>query len=130
MGEEGYYTQRPFLIGQTVSSPNILRTVRRTILRFLTELRRAFSSPNVVRTVRRTTLHFSTGLYNEVQASALTCGGKRSRQHDPKCRLKSSQHTLIIPHRVIQVTTISFWVPETRLRLPQVNKWVSSLRIE
>ena len=27
-----------------------------------------------------------------------------------KCRLKSSQYTLIIPHRVIQLTTISFWV--------------------
>ena len=39
-----------------------------------------------------------------------------------KCRLKSSQYTLIIPHRVIQLTTISFWVPKTRLSLPQVNK--------
>ena len=47
----------------------------------------------------------------------------RSRQHDQKCRLKSSQYTLIIPHRVIQLTTISFWVSETRLRLPQVNKF-------
>ena len=45
------------------------------------------------------------------------------RQHDRKCRLKSSQYTLIIPHRVIQLTTISFWVSETRLRLPQVNKF-------
>ena len=35
----------------------------------------------------------------------------------------SSQYTLIIPHRVIQLTTISFWVPETGLRLPQVNKF-------
>ena len=35
----------------------------------------------------------------------------------------SSQYTLIIPHRVIQLTTISFWVPETRLHLPQVNKF-------
>ena len=47
----------------------------------------------------------------------------RSRQHDRKCRLKSSQYTLIIPHRVVQLTTISFWVSETRLRLPQVNKF-------
>ena len=52
----------PFLIGQTVSSPNILRTVRRTIIRFLTELRRAFSSPNMVWTVRQTIFHFLTGL--------------------------------------------------------------------
>ena len=52
----------------------------------------------------------------------------RSRQHDPKCRLKSSQYTLIIPqcHRVIQLTTMSFWVPETRLRLPQVNKYLKN----
>ena len=47
----------------------------------------------------------------------------RSRQHDRKCRLKSSQYTLIIPHRVILLTTISYWVSETRLRLPQVNKF-------
>ena len=46
-----------------------------------------------------------------------------SRQHDQKCRLKSSQYTFIIPHRVIQLTTISFWVSETRLPLPQVNKF-------
>ena len=60
---------------------------------------------------------------NEMQASARTCGRRSSRQHDKKCRLKSSQYTFIIPHRVIQLTTISFWVSETRLRLPQVNKF-------
>ena len=42
----------------------------------------------------------------------------------------SSQYTLIIPHRVIQLTTISFWVPETRLRLPQVNKKVPPKRVK
>ena len=54
----------PFLIGRTVSLPNILRTVRRTIIRFLKiiELRRTFSSPNMIRTVRRTILRFLTGL--------------------------------------------------------------------
>ena len=56
---------------------------------------------------------------NEMQASVRTCG----RQHDRKCRLKSNQYTFINPHRVIQLTTISFWVSETRLRLPQVNKF-------
>ena len=55
---------------------------------------------------------------NEMQALARTC----SRQHDRKCRLKSSQYTLIIPLRVIQLTTISFYVSQTRLRLPQVKK--------
>jgi len=34
---------------------------------------------------------------------------------------RSSLH-FFIPHSVIQLTTVSFWVPETRLRLPQVNK--------
>ena len=73
----------------------------------------------MVRTVQ--TLLHSQPACNEMQASARTCG----RQHDRKCRLKSSQYTLIIPHRVIQLTTISFWVSETRLRLPQVNKFPS-----
>ena len=62
-----------------------------------------------------------------MQASAQTC----SRQHDPNCRLKSSQYTLIIPHRVIQLTAMSFWVPKTRLHLLQANKfppkWVKHL---
>ena len=75
-----------------------------------------FSSPNMVRTVQ--TLLHSQLACNEMQASARTC----SRQHDRKCRLKSSQYILIIPHRVNQLTTISFWVSETRLRLPQINK--------
>ena len=73
-----------------------------------------FCAPNMVRTVQ--TLLHSHLACNEMQTSA------RSRQHDRKCRLKSSQYTLIIPHRVIQLTTISFWVSETRLCLPQVNK--------
>ena len=42
-----------------------------------------FSSPNMVRTVQ--TLLHSQLACNEMQASARTC----SRQHDPKCRLKS-----------------------------------------
>ena len=54
----------------------------------------------------------------------------RSRQHDRKCRLKSSQYTVIIPHRVIQLTTISLWVPERRLCLPQVNKFTCMLLCE
>ena len=82
----------------------------------------------MVRTVWQTLLHSQLAC-NEMQASAQTCG----RQHDRKCRLKSSQYTLIIPHRVIQLTTstISFWVPETRLHKSQINKfplkWVKNL---
>ena len=40
-----------------------------------------------------------------MEAWTRTCGRRRSRQHDPKCRLKSSQYILIIPHKVIQLTT-------------------------
>ena len=106
----------PFLTN--VCSPNILRTGSTNYDSFLTW---TFSSPNMVRTVRRTLLRSQLAC-NEMQASARTCGQTRSRQHDRKCRLKSSHYTLIISHRVIQPTTISFWVPETWLRLPQVNK--------
>ena len=75
----------------------------------------------MVRTVQ--TLLRSQLACNEIQPSARTCAGQtRSRQHDRKCRLKSSQYTLIISHRVIQLTNISFWVSETRLRLPQVSQ--------
>ena len=56
---------------------------------------------------------------NEMQTSPELAALTRIRQHDRKCRLKSSQYTLIIPHRVIQLTTISFWISETRLRLPR-----------
>ena len=101
-----------------VCSPNILRTVQRTMIRFLIEL-----------SVRRTwfgqskTLLRSQLACNEMQASARTCGRRAAdAEHDRKCRLNSSQYTLIIPHRLIQLTTVSFWVSETRLRLPQVNK--------
>ena len=57
---------------------------------------------------------------NEMQASART-GGRRAADSLIK-NVGSSQYPLIIPHSVIQLTTISFWVSETRLRLPQVNK--------
>jgi len=52
----------PVLTGRTVSSLNTLRTVRRTVIHFLNELRRTFSSPNMLWTVRRTILRFLTGL--------------------------------------------------------------------
>ena len=71
----------------------------------------------MVRTVRRTLLRSQLAC-NEMQALARTCGRLRSRQHDRKCRLKSSQYTLIIPHRVIQLTTVSFWVPRAKAAPP------------
>ena len=70
-----------------------------------------FSSPNMVRTVQ--TLLHSQLACNEMQASARTCGRRAADSMIWKCRLKSSQssqYTLIIPHRVIQLITISFWV--------------------
>ena len=71
--------------GANVCSPNILRTVRRTMIRFLIELS---VRPNKVRTVQ--TLLRSQLACNEMQASARTnLRQTRSRQHDRKCRLKS-----------------------------------------
>ena len=55
---------------------------------------------------------------NEMQASARTCGRRAADsmiENVGQSQVKSSQYTLIIPHRVIQLTTISFWVSETRL---------------
>ena len=107
---------KPVLNRANVCSPNILRTLRRTMIRFLIEL-----------LVRRIWFGQSK-LYFVLNWLVMRCmlrpelAAERSRRHDKKCRLKSSQYTLIIPHRVIQLTTISFWVSETRLRLPQVNK--------
>ena len=78
----------------------------------------------MVRTVRRTLLRSQLAC-NEMQASARTCCRRAAGSMIDNVGLsqvRSSQYTLIIPHRVIQLTTISFWVPETRLRLPQVNK--------
>ena len=40
--------------------------------------------------------------------------------------VKSSQYISIIPHRVIQLTTASFWVPETKAAPPTsqlINKF-------
>ena len=57
-----------------------------------------------------------------MQSSARTC----SRQRDRQCRLKSSQYTFIIPHRVIQLTAISFWVLRDKAAPPtsqQINKF-------
>ena len=63
---------------------------------------------------------------NEMQASARTCGRRAAdTEHDRKCRLKSSQYTLIIPHRIIQLTTIILGLRD-KAALPtnqQINKF-------
>jgi len=93
----------PFLTGRMFVRPNILRTLRRTMIRFLIEhlVRRIWFGQSRLYFILNW-LVFGPNLRQT-----------RSRQHDRKCRLKSSQssqYTLIIPHRVIQLTTISFWV--------------------
>ena len=90
--------------------PNILRTLRRTMIRFLIEhlVRRIWFGQSRLYFILNW-LVMRCKLRPELQVVRQT----RSRQHDRKCRLKSSQssqYTLIIPHRVIQLTTISFWV--------------------
>ena len=44
-----------------------------------------------------------------------------------KMLAKSSQNTLIIPPRVIQLTTISFWVPETWLHAPPTSQHIKTI---
>ena len=97
--------------------PNILRTLRRTMIRFLIEhlVRRIWFGQSRLYFILNWLLT-RCKLRPELAADA-------SRQHDRKCRLKSSQYTFITPHMVIQLTTISFWVSETRLSLQQVNKF-------
>ena len=101
---------KPVLNWANVCSPKILRTVRRTMIRFLIEL-----------LVRRTWFGQFDEIYFVLNWLVMRC-----RQHDRKCRLKSSQYTLIIPHRVIQLTAISFCVPRDKAAPPtsqQINKF-------
>ena len=98
-----------------VCSPNILRTLRLTMIRFLIEL-----------LVRRTLFGQFDELYFVLNWLVMRCKLRSELAADAQqtawSKIKSSQYTVIIPHRVIQLTTISSWVPGTRLRLPQVNK--------
>ena len=87
--------------------PNILRTLRRTMIRFLIE--------HLVRRIwfRQSRLYFILNwlvmrckLRPELAADAQQTAWSKMRLKSSQ----SSQYTLIIPHRVIQLTTISFWV--------------------
>ena len=111
-----FHSLKPVLNWANVCSPNILRTVRRTMIRFLIEL-----------LARWTWFGQFEELYFVLNWLVMRCKLRPELAADAqqtawKCRLKSSQYTFIIPHRVLQLTTVSFWVSETRLRLPQVNK--------
>ena len=74
----------------------------------------------MVRTVRQTLIRSQLAC-NEIQTSARTCGRRAADSMIKNVGL--SQYILIIHHRVIQLTTISFWVPETRLRLSRVKNF-------
>ena len=116
-------TVKPVLNWANVCSPSILRTVRRIMIRFLIEL-----------LVRRTWFGQFDELYFVLNWLVMRCNASfgpnwrqtRSRQHDRKCRLKSSQYTLIIPYRVIQLSAVSVWVPWDKAAPPtgqQINKF-------
>ena len=86
-----YRELKPVLNWANVGSPNILRTVRRTMIRFLTELlvrsKHGSDSPNFT--------SFSNWLVMRLQASARTLRQTRSRQYDRKCTIKSSQVNIL-----------------------------------
>ena len=90
---------KPVLNWGNVCSLNILRTVRRTMIGFLIEL------------LLRRTLFGQSKLYFVLNWLVLNwlpnLRQTRSRQHDRKCRLKSSQYTFIILHRVLQLLSHS-----------------------
>ena len=78
----------------------------------------------MVRTVRRTLLHSQLAC-NEMQASAPTCG----RQHDQKCRIKSSQVKSIYFNHPSQGNSTKYYLilgPRDRAAPPtsqQINKF-------
>ena len=61
-------------------------------------------SPNMVRTIRRTLLRSQLAC-NEMQTSTRTCGRRAADSMIENVR--SSQYTLIVPHSVIQLTILS-----------------------
>ena len=78
----------------------------------------------MVRTVQ-TLLHSQLACY-EMQASAPNLRQTRRRQHDGKCRLKSSQYTLIIPRRVIQLLSHSGSLRQVCASHKSTNKQIPS----
>ena len=109
---------KPVLNWANVCSPNILRTVRRTMIRFLIELlvRRTWFGQSKLYFILKW-LVMKCKLWPKLAADV-----QQTAWSKKEARVKSSQYTFIIPHRVLQLTTISFWVSETRLHLSQVNK--------
>ena len=81
---------KPVLNWANVCSPNILRTVRRTMIRFLIEL-----------LVRRTWFGQFDELYFSLNWLVMRCklrpelAADAQQKHDRKCRLKSSQVNIL-----------------------------------
>ena len=111
------YRIKPVLNWANVCSLNILRTLQRTMIRFLIEL-----------LVHRIWFGQSK-FYFILNWLVMRCKLRPELAADSMLEnIGSSQYTFMTPHRVIQLTTISFWVSETRLHLPQVNKFPPKLR--
>ena len=79
----------PFLTGRMFVGPNILRTLRRTMIRFLIEL--------LVRRIwfGQSKLYFILNWLQWDASFGPNLRQTRSRQHDRKCRLKSSQVNIL-----------------------------------
>ena len=93
---------KPVLNWANVCLPYILRTVRRTIIRFLIELlvrRTWFGQSKLYFVLNRLVMRCK--LRPELAADAQQTAWSKT-----KAKVKSCQYTLIIPHRVIQLTTM------------------------
>ena len=94
----------PFLTGECFS-PNILRTLRRTMIRFLIEL--------LVRQIwfRQSRLYFILNwLVMRCKLRPELGRQTRRRQHDRKCRLKSSQVKSVYFHHPSQGISTNYYL--------------------
>ena len=113
---KGCISVKPVLNWANVSSPN---TLWRTMICFLIEL---LDHQTWFRQFDKLYFILNWLVMRCKLQPELVADAEQTAWSKMEAKLKSSQYTLIIPHRVIQLTTISFWVPETRLCLLQVNK--------
>ena len=106
-----------FLTVQTVSSPNLIQTVQRTILHFLTDLlMRCKLQPKLCCTgCTQTCMHMLT--YDTYSLSSI-------------CGRKPQQWTPWLCHALTYLFVFICWVPQITLTLLQVHKWGHFLRSE
>ena len=99
----------PFLTGRTISSPNMVRTVRRTILRFLTDLLMRCKLQPKLRCGGCTQIRVN--LHSHDTCSLLSIWGQKPRQSSP------------LPcHTLPYLLAFIHWVPQITLILQQVHK--------